>query len=59
MSEEESIQILESGQPIQIGVESVEVEKEVINRPVVQIRDSRNVIIDPSAKVILIMLNSL
>ena len=50
MSEEESIQILESGQPIQIGVESVEVEKEVINRPVVQIRDSRNVIIDPSCE---------
>ena len=50
ISEEESIQILESGQPIQIGVESVEVEKEVINRPVVQIRDSRNVIIDPSCE---------
>ena len=50
MSEEESIQILESGQPIQIGVESVEIEKEVINRPVVQIRDSRNVIIDPSCE---------
>ena len=50
ISEEESIQILESGQPIQIGVKSVEVEKEVINRPVVQIRDSRNVIIDPSCE---------
>ena len=50
ISEEESIQILESGRPIQIGVESVEVEKEVINRPVVQIRDSRNVIIDPSCE---------
>ena len=50
ISEEESIQILESGQPIQIGVESVEVEKEIINRPVVQIRDSRNVIIDPSCE---------
>ena len=50
ISEEESIQILESGQPIQIGVESVEIEKEVINRPVVQIRDSRNVIIDPSCE---------
>ena len=50
ISEEESIQILESGQPIQIGVESIEVEKEVINRPVVQIRDSRNVIIDPSCE---------
>ena len=50
ISEEESIQMLESGQPIQIGIESVEVEKEVINRPVVQIRDSRNVIIDPSCE---------
>ena len=50
ISEEESIQILESGQPIQIGVKSVEIEKEVINRPVVQIRDSRNVIIDPSCE---------
>ena len=50
ISEEESIQMLESGQPIQIGVESVEIEKEVINRPVVQIRDSRNVIIDPSCE---------
>ena len=50
ISEEESIQILESGQPIQIGVESVEIEKEVVNRPVVQIRDSRNVIIDPSCE---------
>ena len=50
ISEEESIQILESGQPIQIGVESVEIEKEVINRPVVQIRDSRSVIIDPSCE---------
>ena len=50
ISEEESIKILESGQPIQIGVESVEIEKEVVNRPVVQIRDSRNVIIDPSCE---------
>lgn len=48
MPEEEAIQIMETGEPIQIGVESKLVEKEVINRPVLQVRDSRNVIIDPS-----------
>ena len=50
MSEEEATQIMQTGQPIQIGVESVEVEKEVINRPVLQVKDSRNVIIDPSCE---------
>lgn len=48
--EEEAMAIMESGQPIQIGVESREVEKEVINRPVLQVRDSRNIIIDPSCE---------
>lgn len=50
MPEEEAMAIMESGQPIQIGVESREVEKEVINRPVLQVRDSRNIIIDPSCE---------
>lgn len=50
MSEEEAIPIMQSGQPIQIGVEPQEVEKEIINRPVLQIRDTRNVIIDPSCE---------
>ena len=50
MSEEEAIQIMETGEPIQIGVTSEYVEKEVINRPVLQVRDSRNVIIDPSCE---------
>lgn len=50
MPEEEAMAIMESGQPIQIGVESREVEKEIINRPVLQVRDSRNIIIDPSCE---------
>ena len=50
MPEEEAMALMESGQPIQIGVESREVEKEVINRPVLQVRDSRNIIIDPSCE---------
>lgn len=50
MTEEEAIPIMESGQPIQIGVEPQEVEKEVINRPVLQVKDSRNIIIDPSCE---------
>ena len=50
MTEEQAIPIMESGQPIQIGVESVYVEKEVINRPVLQVKDSRYVIIDPSCE---------
>ena len=50
MTEEEAIPVMESGQPIQIGVESREVEEDVINRPVLQVKDSRNVIIDPSCE---------
>ena len=50
MTEEEAIPIMESGQPIQIGVESREVEEDVINRPILQVKDSRNVIIDPSCE---------
>ena len=43
-------QMLQSGQPLQIGVEPQEVEKEVINRPVIEIKDCRNIIIDPSCE---------
>ena len=47
---EEAEAILQSGQPIQIGTEPQEVEKEIINRPVLEVKDSRNVIIDPSCE---------
>lgn len=50
ITEEEAISIMESGQPIQIGVEPREVEADIINRPVLQVKDSRNVIIDPSCE---------
>lgn len=50
MTEEEAISIMESGQPIQVGVEPREVETDIINRPVLQVKDSRNVIIDPSCE---------
>lgn len=50
MPEEEAMALMESGTPIQIGVEPQEVEKEIINRPVLQVRDSRNIIIDPSCE---------
>ena len=50
MTEEEAISIMESGQPIQVGVEPREVEADIINRPVLQVKDSRNVIIDPSCE---------
>lgn len=50
MTEKEAISIMESGQPIQVGVEPREVEADIINRPVLQVKDSRNVIIDPSCE---------
>ena len=50
LTEEEAMQIMSLGEPIQIGVESKLVEKEIINRPVLQVKDSRNVIIDPSCE---------
>lgn len=50
MTEEEAISIMESGQPIQVGVEPREIETDIINRPVLQVKDSRNVIIDPSCE---------
>lgn len=48
--EQEAMALMESGTPIQVGVEPQEVEKEIINRPVLQVRDSRNIIIDPSCE---------
>lgn len=52
MSQEEAQALLQSGQLIQIGVEYKEQiqEQVVVNRPVVQIRDSRDVIIDPTCE---------
>ena len=50
MSPEEAQQILQEGQPIQIGVQPQEVEKEVVNRPVIEVKDCRNIIIDPSCE---------
>jgi hypothetical protein len=52
MSQEEAQVLLQSGQPVQIGVEYKEQiqEQVVVNRPVVQIRDSRDVIIDPTCE---------
>lgn len=50
IDEQTAQQMAMSGEPIQIGVEPQQVEKEVINRPVLQIRDCRNIIIDPSCE---------
>ena len=52
MANEEAIPIMQLGQPVQTGttIEIRQVEKEVINRPVVQVKDSRGVIIDPSCE---------
>ena len=50
MTEEEAIPVMQAGEPIEIGVESKLVEKEIINRPVLEVKDSRNVIIDPSCE---------
>lgn len=50
LTEEEAMQMMSSGEPIQTGVESKLVEKEIVNRPVLQVKDSRNVIIDPSCE---------
>ena len=47
---EEAQQILQSGQPIQVSVEPQQVEKIVINRPIIEVKDCRNVIIDPSCE---------
>ena len=50
MDEQTAMQLLQSGQPIQLGVEPQQVEKEVVNRPVIEIKDCRNIIIDPSCE---------
>lgn len=50
IAEDEAMMLLESGEPMQIGTEVKEVEKEIINRPVVEVRDSRRVIVDPSCE---------
>ena len=50
LDEQSAMQILQSGQPVQIGLEPQQVEKEVVNRPVIEIKDCRNVIIDPSCE---------
>lgn len=52
ITEEQGYEIIQSGQwqQIPIGEEpiTVEVEKVYINRPVIEVKDSRNVIIDPT-----------
>ena len=54
MAEEQMMEIMESGQWTQIPVDqqpiTVQVEKTYINRPVLEIKDSRKVIIDPSCE---------
>ena len=50
LDEQSAQQMLMSGQPIEIGTQPQEVEEEIVNRPVLQVRDSRNVIIDPSCE---------
>lgn len=50
IDEQTAQQMAMSGQPIQIGTEPQEIETEIINRPVLQVKDSRNVIIDPSCE---------
>ena len=50
--EEEAIPIMQLGQPIQTGINKVPTKmlKEIINRPVLEVKDSRSVIIDPSCE---------
>lgn len=43
-------QMMMSGQPVQIGVESKIVEGEITNKPVLQVKDCRDIIIDPSCE---------
>ena len=47
---EQAQQMMASGEPIQIGTHYEEVEKEIVNRPVLEVKDSRDVIIDPSCE---------
>ena len=52
MSQEQAQQIIMSGQPIPIGEETIQVEKEilVLNQPLYEVCDNRNVILDPTAR---------
>lgn len=50
LDEQSAQQMLMSGQPIQIGVESKLVDAEISNKPVLQVKDCRDVIIDPSCE---------
>lgn len=52
MSEEQATEILATGQPIQIGVhkEVRNVVKEIVNRPVLEVCNYKNIIIDPSCE---------
>lgn len=50
IDEQTAQQMAMSGQPIQVGTEPQEVEEEVVNRPVLQVKDPRDVIIDPSCE---------
>jgi len=50
IDEQTAQQVAMSGQPVQVGTEPQEVEEEVVNRPVLQVKDPRDVIIDPSCE---------
>ncbi len=52
MSQEQAQQIILSGQPIQVGEETIQVEEEllVLNQPTYEVCDNRNVILDPTAR---------
>lgn len=53
MDEQQAQQMMQNPQPIQIGTQPQMVHKEVINRPVIEVKDSRDVIIDPSCEGVL------
>lgn len=52
MDPNQAQQMLQSGEPMQVGTQMVEqeVEKEIVNSPVVEVKDSRSIIIDPSCE---------
>lgn len=47
---EQAQQMAQSGQPIQIGVEPQQVEAVIVNRPVIEVKDCRDIVIDPSCE---------
>jgi len=51
MSQEQAQQIINSGEPIQIGTEIAEVPKTILikNQPTYEVCDTRNIIIDPTS----------